>query len=137
MTKQTVAIGGMTCAACAKRIEKIVGKLKGVAIASVNFAAEKLSVEYDEKLVTFNNIEKKIADAGFNVIKKTAKSAAVDEDKLRKEKEIRALKMKFTISALFCLPLLYLAMVPMITWLQAWHPYPATLDPIEPREPTR
>jgi len=46
MNKEAVKISGMTCAACAKRIEKAVGKLEGVSQASVNFATEKLSVEY-------------------------------------------------------------------------------------------
>ena len=130
MTIQTVAVGGMTCAACAKRIEKAVGKLEGVTSAGVNFATEKLSVEYDENRVAFRDIEKKIVDAGYSVLEKTAKSGAVDEDKLRKEKEIHSLKIKFAVSALFGVPLLYLAMVSMIPWLQ-WLPYPAALDPIQ------
>jgi Cu+-exporting ATPase len=131
MEKQTAAIGGMTCAACAKRVEKAVGKLQGVGSASVNFATEKLSVEYDEKQLSLQDIEKKIVDTGYSVLKTNAKSGAVDEDKIRKEKEIRSLWRKFIVAAVFGAPLLYLAMVSMIWWLRSWLPFPKILDPMQ------
>ena len=40
MSKETMTITGMTCAACAQRVEKAVGKLEGVEKAAVNFATE-------------------------------------------------------------------------------------------------
>ncbi|MDR2193963.1 MAG: heavy metal translocating P-type ATPase [Treponema sp.] len=48
MQNQTIRIGGMTCSACAGRIEKAVGKLTGVHAATVNLAAETLFVEYED-----------------------------------------------------------------------------------------
>ncbi|MDR1886246.1 MAG: heavy-metal-associated domain-containing protein [Synergistaceae bacterium] len=48
MSRETLTISGMTCAACAKRIERVVGKLNGVANASVNYATERLTIEFDE-----------------------------------------------------------------------------------------
>ena len=39
----------MTCAACAKAVERAVGKLEGISQAKVNLATEKLTVEYDEE----------------------------------------------------------------------------------------
>ena len=49
MSREIIRISGMTCAACAARIEKAVGKLDGVFNASVNLAAEQLSsVEFTE-----------------------------------------------------------------------------------------
>jgi P-type Cu+ transporter len=53
----------------------------------------------------------------------------VDEDKLRKEKEIRTLWTKFLVSAVFSIPLLYIAMAPMITWLNL--PLPGWLQPMQ------
>jgi Cu+-exporting ATPase len=116
----------MTCAACARRIERAVGKLHGVANAAVNFATERLSVDFDETAVSLPDIESKIADIGYEVIKKTA---AQDEDKLRKEREIRTLKRRFAVAAIFGAPLLYLAMVSMVWWLW-WLPFPAILSPM-------
>lgn len=114
MKKENIAVGGMTCAACAKRIEKAVGKLEGVKSASVNFATEKLSIEYNEKQVPKSSIQNTIVKIGYEVIEE--EKDTVDEDKLRKEKEIRTLWTKFIISALFGIPLLYIAMVPMVSW---------------------
>ena len=75
MEKQTIAIGGMTCAACANRIQKAVWKLQGIVSASVNFATEKLSVEYDADQIALPDIEKKIIDIGYNVLKESAKAS--------------------------------------------------------------
>ncbi len=67
MTKETVKISGITCAACVQRIEKAVGRLDGVTGASVNFATEKLTVEYDEKKVPLDKIKENIEKAGYGV----------------------------------------------------------------------
>jgi Cu+-exporting ATPase len=54
--KEVIKIGGMTCAACAMRIEKAVGRMDGVKSASVNLAAEKLSVEFDSEKTRLSDI---------------------------------------------------------------------------------
>ncbi|CAM5779953.1 MULTISPECIES: heavy metal translocating P-type ATPase [Brevibacillus] len=64
----TVAISGMTCAACAIRIEKGLQKLEGVESASVNLALEKSTVVYDAEKMSFQDIQKKIEDLGYGVI---------------------------------------------------------------------
>jgi Cu+-exporting ATPase len=46
----------MTCASCANRIQKAVGRLPGMAEANVNLASEKLSVTYDPGQVSVNEI---------------------------------------------------------------------------------
>ena len=46
--KQLMKIEGMSGAACANRVERVVKKLEGVDSASVNFATETLSIEYQE-----------------------------------------------------------------------------------------
>lgn len=127
MNKDIISIGGMTCAACANRIEKSVGKLDGVISANVNFATEKLSVEYNRKNVTFSEIENAIVKIGYQVLEN--KINAIDEDKIRKEKEIKTLWIKFIISAIFSVPLLYIAMVPMISFVKL--PFPGGLNPMQ------
>ncbi|HBR31069.1 MAG TPA: heavy metal translocating P-type ATPase, partial [Clostridiales bacterium] len=57
------------------------------------------------------------------------KEIIVDRDKQKKESEIRTLRRKFTISAVFAVPLLYIAMVPMIP--QFSFAVPAFLDPMK------
>jgi len=123
----TIPIGGMTCAACASRIEKALGKTPGIVKASVNLATEKATVEYDPEIIRLSAIKQVIEKTGYKALSIESKNA-VDEDKIRKEKEIRTLWTKFIASAIFGLPLLYLAMAPMIPWIKL--PVPSFLDPM-------
>ncbi|MGB4659214.1 MAG: heavy metal translocating P-type ATPase [Mobilitalea sp.] len=121
-------IQGMTCAACAIRIEKVVAKLEGVSGASVNFATEKLITRYDPNVVRISAIKQAIDRAGYKAMEIETK-AAIDEDKIRKQKDIKTLWTKFIVSASFCIPLLYLAMGAMIWWLR--FPIPTFLKPMQ------
>lgn len=70
MSKQTtLQIGGMTCAACASRIEKVLNKMDGVEQANVNLALEKASIAFDPDKTSIEKIEQKIEQVGFEVVK--------------------------------------------------------------------
>ena len=73
MIKENFKIEGMTCSACANRVEKVVNKLEGVDNASVNFATETLNVDFDENKLNNENIEEAVIKAGYGV-KKNLKS---------------------------------------------------------------
>lgn len=123
----TIPIGGMSCAACAQRVEKAVKKLEGVTSASVNFATENATVVYEPEKIKLSSIRQTIEKTGYQV-KEINKKDAADEERQRKEKEIKILWTKFVISAVFSLPLLYIAMVPMVKIIPL--PFPAKLDPM-------
>jgi Cu+-exporting ATPase len=57
-TKRSLIVSGMTCAACAARIEKGINRLEGVNAANVNLALERVHVEYDDKLLGNEQINK-------------------------------------------------------------------------------
>ena len=122
----TIPIGGMTCAACAQRIEKGLSKLDGVLSTTVNFATEKATVSYDPGRVRLSAIRQSIEKLGYKAL--STEKNTVDEDKLRKEKEIRMMWIKFIVSATFGIPLLYIAMAPMITFVNL--PVPRFLQPM-------
>ncbi|HML36879.1 MAG TPA: heavy metal translocating P-type ATPase [Bacillota bacterium] len=124
MSKDTLKITGMTCAACAARIEKVVGKMEGVDEISVNLATEKATVSYDPEKTGLEAITERIEKAGYGAAEIKEKKL-VDEDKLQKEKEIRTLWTKFIVSAVFAVPLLYFAMGHMIGL-----PVPEFFDPM-------
>jgi Cu+-exporting ATPase len=65
----TLQITGMTCAACANRIEKGLSKLEGVSEANVNFALEQASVRYDPTKVNMAQMEQKIQSLGYETVK--------------------------------------------------------------------
>ncbi|NLD60636.1 MAG: copper-translocating P-type ATPase [Clostridiales bacterium] len=124
----TIPIGGMTCAACAQRVEKALKKTEGVESASVNFATEKAVVQYRPGEVRLSALREAIAKAGYEPLQIDRKDAA-DEDRARKQRDIRILWTKFAVAALFALPLLYIAMAPMIRFVRL--PFPAALDPMQ------
>jgi Cu+-exporting ATPase len=114
--KISIPVGGMSCAACAQRVEKALNKLDGVENAAVNFATEKATILYNPHKLRVSAIKEEIEKAGFKALE-ISKTDAADEDRARKQKEIRALQIKFTLAAIFGLPLLYIAMAPMITFV--------------------
>jgi Cu+-exporting ATPase len=126
-TAVTIPIGGMTCAACSARVEKAIRKLEGIESATVNLATEKATVVYNPQALRLSAIREAVEKAGYKVLE-ISKDGAVDEDKLRKEKDIRILKTKFIVAASLGFPLLYIAMVPMITWFNL--PFPKALAPM-------
>lgn len=63
--KIEIQIEGMHCAACARTIEKVLGKSAGVRSATVNFATETCAVEFDPAVVSKEEILQAIRDIGY------------------------------------------------------------------------
>ena len=109
----SLPIGGMPCAACSARIEKVLSRMDGVQEASVNLATETANLRYDASKVGLRDIKEKVRALGYEPLE-IKKSSQEEETRARKEKELRVMKLKFLIAALFALPLLYIAMGPMV-----------------------
>ena len=122
-----IPIRGMSCAACAARIEKILTRKEGVVSANVSFATEKAQIRYYPKLIRLSEIKDSIVKAGFEALK-VEENNPVDEDQQYKEKQIHRMWQKFIIAAICAIPLLYIAMAPMIPWLSL--PFPDFLQPM-------
>jgi P-type Cu+ transporter len=69
MKTEEMTVTGMTCASCSARVEKVVGKLEGVATASVNLATEKLHLEYDETRLPVDAVRKAVEAAGYGLLR--------------------------------------------------------------------
>ncbi|WP_145135450.1 heavy metal translocating P-type ATPase [Paenibacillus sp. Y412MC10] len=94
---------GMTCAACANRIEKGLSKLPGVTNASVNFAMETARVEYSPADITVSDMQNKVKQLGYNAVTKQENKKTVDHRK----QEIKHQKRLLLLSAILSLPLLW------------------------------
>jgi P-type Cu+ transporter len=101
--KAELDITGMTCAACATRIEKGINKLEGVANANVNLALEKATVEFNPSEVAIADIIAKVEKLGYGAHQKQENQEQVDY----REKAIQEQKRKFIVSAILSLPLLW------------------------------
>jgi copper-(or silver)-translocating P-type ATPase len=64
----SLTITGMTCASCANAVERGVSKVQGVSSANVNFATEKLTLNYDSELVTLDLIKDTVKEVGYGVL---------------------------------------------------------------------
>ncbi len=60
-------IRGMTCAACSTRLEKVLGRVDGVAAASVSLAAEQADIRFDKDMVVPQQLVEAVTKAGFSV----------------------------------------------------------------------
>lgn len=118
MSKETFKIEGMSCAACAKAIERVTSRLDGVELSSVNFATESLTIEYDELKVTFEQINAAVEKAGFKIVVEEV------DTKGKKQDEIKSMKRRLIFSLIFTIPLLYISMGHMIGL-----PLPSVLAP--------
>ncbi|GGA43578.1 copper-translocating P-type ATPase [Kroppenstedtia guangzhouensis] len=96
-------IGGMTCAACANRIEKRLNRMKGVNSAHVNLATETARVVYTSGEITVDDLIRKVEETGYTAIPKD--EGKNDED--RRHRAIQAQQWKFVIAAILSLPLLW------------------------------
>ncbi|MBI2306398.1 MAG: cadmium-translocating P-type ATPase [Rhodocyclales bacterium] len=102
---QTVelAIGGMTCAACAARIEKVLRRIDGVE-ASVNLAAERARIRYVPGRAAPAELIAAVEKAGFSA--RVADDRSRAEEKARRIAAYRAELRRFYVAAALTLPLL-------------------------------
>lgn len=127
MSKQKeYIIEGMSCASCAMTIENAVSKIPGVHKASVNLATEIMAVEANDS-VTPEDISKVVDGVGYGA-RPRGKSVEeeLEEKNEKKEAHLREMKRNLTISAIFTVPLLFIAMADMVGI-----PMPAFLSPMQ------
>lgn len=102
-THATLDLSGMTCAACANRIEKGLNKLPGVARANVNFALENVQVEYVEQETSVDGIIKKVEQLGYSAVP----AADGSQHEEARKREIQQLRWRFTASVVLSFPLIW------------------------------
>jgi Cu+-exporting ATPase len=100
-----LALGGMTCASCAMRIEKKLNKLEGVA-ATVNFATEQASVSFDAEQVSVDDLVAAVEAAGYH--------ASLPREVLGEEDPTREYRGRLLVAVVLAVPLALLA------WVSAW-----------------
>ena len=110
--ERTFILEGMSCATCAKNIEDTISSLDGTEKAIVNFATEKMVVEFDKEKLSVAEIERKVEEAGYKARLEIDNS--VDDQAEKKQQEIDGIWKRFIYSAIFTVPVLYIAMAEMV-----------------------
>jgi Cu+-exporting ATPase len=139
MAKANFEIVGMHCATCALKITKSLKKVEGVSDASVNYALEKASVDYDDSRVGERQLVKAVENAGYKAFSANASSsissnhnknmpmkhemkmelsmegmpAGHDHAKMLRQKEFNELKLKMGVALVLAALALYVAMFGM------------------------
>ncbi|MFV8764616.1 heavy metal translocating P-type ATPase [Aerococcus urinaeequi] len=120
-------IEGMTCASCVQAIEKSVGKLASVSSVNVNLATEKMTVTFDEATLNVSDIVHAVEDTGYQAKLETSEQEGPSQAD-RQSAHIQALWRRFLWSTIYTVPLLYIAMGPMLPF--GGLPLPGFLNPM-------
>ena len=111
--KTTLAIGGMTCAACVSHVERALIEVEGVAGASVNLATERATVEYVPGVAAISDLRYSVEDAGYSV-----SAVIADGDDSDYPSETGGLRAKFALSlAASALIMALMAFPAVLDWL--------------------
>ena len=110
--KVSVPVTGMSCGACAARIESVLRGTGGVREANVNFATHHATVEYDPRATSAGAIVNAIRDAGFGAENPSEEVAlAQDQEQESREQEYREITRRFLVALVFGLPVTVIAML--------------------------
>ena len=106
MKKVLLKIDGMTCSACSSGLEKYLNKQDGIKIATVNLVMNNANIEYDDKKLTLEQVEKFVEKAGF---------ASLGIDNFEKEEKKKSNeKYKLIWISVISIVILYISMSHMV-----------------------
>ncbi|RIH81875.1 Copper-transporting P-type ATPase [Calidithermus terrae] len=107
-------VTGMTCAACVNRVERALKRLDGVLEAMVNLATERATVRYLPASTGMAQFKRAVRDAGYGVLEASAGQDRAGLEREARAKEVAGLRRAVGVAAAFALPLLLVAMLPML-----------------------
>lgn len=122
--KEVVSIEGMTCAACASRVQKAASRVTGVQQANVNLLKNSMQLEYDGSYKTAQAVEKAVHEAGYEAhfsvtddFQVQIRAQTTEQDRLQ-DKLMHDRLTELIVSLICATILMYIAMAPMFGWPQ-------------------
>jgi len=113
--EETYDIGGMHCAACSSAVERVTRKLDGVERSDVNLPMNRMTISYDDNLVTPEQIISKIGKAGFTAeLRGREKEGSAEKVPDSARKDLLAERRSLILAALLSAALLYVSMGTML-----------------------
>jgi Cu+-exporting ATPase len=103
-------IGGMTCAACARAVERQLGGTEGVENAGVNFATRTALVRFDPGRTRLESLIAAVEDIGYDV--------PIDAPEIAEQAQLRDLRLRLIIGAACAVPVVILGMMESAPWIQ-------------------
>ncbi|MBB6050808.1 heavy metal translocating P-type ATPase [Armatimonas rosea] len=105
-----LAIQGMSCAACARRIERQLTRAEGVQEAQVNYATHRARVSFDPTASSLPALIGIVVDTGYGASLLQRPEAALEAEEKARAEELKDLTRRFAVSVSLTVPLLTLAM---------------------------
>lgn len=115
LTKERYNVGGMTCSACSAHVEKAVSKVNGVEKVEVNLLTNSMTVLYDSKICTQQNIIDAVVEGGYTAALPSESKGKSDSAKREspaeiRKKEFKVMQKRLIWSIIFLVPLFYISM---------------------------
>ena len=108
--QKTFPVMGMSCAACAARVDKALNHQPGVRHAAVNYAAATATVEYDSDCCDEASLQQAVQAAGYDLLIHTDEHTADEVEQAHRQK-YQALKFRATWAIVLSLPIIVISMV--------------------------
>lgn len=124
--KKVFDVMHMTCASCSQTVEQTVSKLEGIKEATVNLANERMTVQYDPAKISIRQIEDAVKNTGYDAkLKRDEQIKDSDKTEAKTQSKEEMYKRKTIIGFAFMIPLMIVAMGPMLGM-----PVPNIIDPM-------
>lgn len=105
-----LSIQGMSCAACARRIEKQLTRAEGVQEAQVNYATHRARVSFDPTSASLPSLISVVKNTGYGAALIQRPEEALEAEEKARAEEVKDLTRRFVLSTSLTIPLLILAM---------------------------
>lgn len=115
--RATLAVRGMTCAACVRRVQQALSRVPGVLETDVNFATERATVSFIRGQVGVSDLVRAVQEAGYSVIQSPQEGDLLEQERWAREEALGALRRKFTLGAGLLVPMLLVCY-----WEPPWAP---------------
>jgi Cu+-exporting ATPase len=123
----TLPVTGMSCAACARTIERTLQGVPGVSAAGVNFATNRATVKFDPSVVSVPQLAEAVRSVGYDILTlpqagETDERAIADVEQQVREAEYRVLRRKLIVAAVLSAPIFVLSTAHVafggVNWLE-------------------
>lgn len=99
--KKTYAVLGMMCAGCSARVEKTLAESEGVRAVSVNLPGRTALIDFDEHVVTAEQLADAVKKAGYDMV--TEEDRNIEAIEQRRQRQLRQRVVLSWLFALFCM----------------------------------
>ena len=99
--KKTYAVLGMMCAGCSARVEKTLAETEGVRAVSVNLPGRTALIDFDEHVVTAEQLADAVKKAGYDMV--TEEDRNIEAIEQRRQRRLRQRVVLSWLFALFCM----------------------------------